>query len=122
MKPFLIEASGMLVALLISVWLVVLAVIRFRRATSNESKIMLAICILFVLSLNGVALLKFGRDRGMPSADACANNLRQIDGAKEQWALENKKKAGDPVTLNEIDPYLQGGNPRARGGAYFVGA
>jgi hypothetical protein len=29
--------------------------------------------------------------RATAQANACINNLRQLDGAKEQWALENKK-------------------------------
>ena len=36
----------------------------------------------------------------------CINNLRQIDGAKEQWALENRRKAGDEVEAADISPYL----------------
>jgi len=42
------------------------------------------------------------------SASACVNNLRQIDAAKEQWALENHKKPGDPVVDEEVDAYLRG--------------
>lgn len=32
--------------------------------------------------------------------NVCINNLRQIDGAKQQWALENKK-VGESVSKNE---------------------
>jgi hypothetical protein len=39
--------------------------------------------------------------------NACINNLRQMDGAKQQWALE-KNKPGDAVpTLRELLPYLK---------------
>lgn len=113
----------MLIALLISTWLAILAVIRFRRATSNQSKIMLGICILFIVCVNSVALLRFGRGRGTHSIHACVNNLRQIDGAKEQWALENKKQSGDQVSMEEIVPYIKGGAPQcSAGGTYIVGA
>ncbi|HEX7862690.1 MAG TPA: hypothetical protein VF773_20315 [Verrucomicrobiae bacterium] len=37
---------------------------------------------------------------------ACINHLRQIDGAKEQWALEKRRKAGDAVEAADISPYL----------------
>ncbi len=41
--------------------------------------------------------------------NACINNLRQIDGAKQQWALE-KNKAGDDVpTVKDLLPYLKDG-------------
>lgn len=38
--------------------------------------------------------------------NVCINNLRQIDGAKQQWALENKK-VGESVPKNEdLLPYF----------------
>ncbi len=41
--------------------------------------------------------------------NACINNLRQIDGAKQQWALE-KNKNGDAVpTAQDLLPYLKDG-------------
>jgi hypothetical protein len=41
-------------------------------------------------------------------ANACINNLRQIDGATEQWALENRKQRGALVTPADLAPYLKG--------------
>lgn len=40
--------------------------------------------------------------------NACINNLRQIDGAKQQWALENKKAVGALVSANDVSPYIKG--------------
>lgn len=41
--------------------------------------------------------------------NACINSLRQIDGAKQQWALE-KNKTGDAVpTVRDLLPYLKDG-------------
>jgi len=54
--------------------------------------------------------------------NTCINNLRQIDGAKQQWALE-KNKAGDAVpTVKNLLPYLKGGVFPAcpDGGTYFI--
>ena len=36
----------------------------------------------------------------------CMNNLRQIDGAKEQWALSNQKPAGTLVSQQDLEPYF----------------
>jgi len=36
------------------------------------------------------------------------NNLRILEGAKDQWALENKKGVGDTVTETDLLPYLKG--------------
>ncbi|HWF18447.1 MAG TPA: hypothetical protein VG754_04240 [Verrucomicrobiae bacterium] len=54
----------------------------------------------------------------------CANNLRIIDAAKQQWALENKKTATDIPTPEDIAPYLP--NPAQivcpAGGVYSINA
>lgn len=41
--------------------------------------------------------------------NTCINNLRQIDGAKQQWALENQKTADAQPTLQDLTPYLKDG-------------
>ena len=58
--------------------------------------------------------------------NACINNLRQIDAAKQQWALEKGKKVGDPVTEADIKPYIKldanGNLPKCpAGGKYTIG-
>jgi hypothetical protein len=54
--------------------------------------------------------------------NTCINNLRQIDGAIQQWALENKQEANAPVTAQQIAPYL--GNTQVpacpSGGVYTI--
>jgi hypothetical protein len=52
------------------------------------------------------------RARESVQRNACINNLRQIDGAKEQWALEHKKEAGDLIVMSEVDEYFKGGHPK----------
>jgi len=56
--------------------------------------------------------------------NACINNLRQLDGAKQQWALENKKTAEAVPGRQDLLPYLQGQRlPQCPGGGrYVVGA
>ncbi len=60
------------------------------------------------------------------AANACINNLRQIESAKEQWALENGKTNGTIVTENDIKPYIKldsnGNLPKCpAGGTYIIG-
>lgn len=38
--------------------------------------------------------------------NTCVNNLRQIEAAKEQWALENKKMNGDVVVVRDVLTYV----------------
>jgi hypothetical protein len=40
-------------------------------------------------------------------ANTCINNLRQIDGAISEWALENGKTNGTVVTQNDITNYIK---------------
>ena len=40
------------------------------------------------------------------SQNACINNLRQIDAAKQQWALENGKSAAQVPTSASLNPYI----------------
>lgn len=59
--------------------------------------------------------------------NACINNLRLIDSAKQQWALEYKKTATDVPTWDDLRPYL-GHGPNGElptcpgGGTYTIGA
>jgi len=42
----------------------------------------------------------------LSSANACINNLREIDAAKNEWMLKHDAKTNDTVTLDDIKPYL----------------
>lgn len=54
----------------------------------------------------------------------CINHLRQLDGAKQQWALENKKTAEAIPTTQDLTPYLKDNILPVcpNGGKYTVGA
>lgn len=56
----------------------------------------------------------------------CINNLRMIDGAKQQWALEKNKTANDIPQPQEILPYIPNSNgifPQCpAGGRYTLNA
>ena len=56
------------------------------------------------------------------SANSCINNLRIIEGAKDQWALENKKGTGNTVTAQDLQPYLKNNALPAcpQGGVYTL--
>lgn len=41
--------------------------------------------------------------------NGCINNLRQIDGAKQQWALEQQKTAEAIPTAQDLAPYFRNG-------------
>lgn len=56
--------------------------------------------------------------------NACINNLRLIDGAKQQWALEYKKTADDVPTPNDLMLYITNKQLPVcpGGGSYIFGA
>jgi hypothetical protein len=52
--------------------------------------------------------------------NACINNLRQIDGAKQQWALEHGKTVGALLTPADLLPYLKSNAlPSCPGGGVY---
>jgi hypothetical protein len=69
------------------------------------------------------------RQETLASDDAarneCLNHLRQIDGAIQQYALENKLSENDSVTAEQIMPYLKSPDAVLRcpsGGTYTFGS
>jgi hypothetical protein len=56
--------------------------------------------------------------------DACINNLRQIDAAKQQWALEKNKTTIALPTQQDLLPYLKDGifPTCPSGGTYTINA
>lgn len=86
--------------------------------------ISIALSIFLVPMMLAIAIPNFVKARETAQANACINNLRQIEGAKQQWALENEKNPGDAPTAQDLKPYLKNGAfPTCpAGGAYTIGA
>ena len=68
-------------------------------------EIMIVVAIIGMLA--AIAIPNFVKARTTAQKNACINNLRQIDGAIQQFALENNKSANDPVSLDDCSPYLK---------------
>jgi hypothetical protein len=69
-----------------------------------------------------IAIPSFVRARTAGHNAACINNLRQIDAAKEQWALEQMKTNGDAADVTGVCTFLKGGTiPTCpKGGVYTL--
>jgi len=71
-------------------------------------EIMIVVAIIGLLA--AIAIPNFVKARENAQLNSIFNNLRIIEGAKDQWALENKKGTGDTVgSIVTISDYLKGG-------------
>jgi hypothetical protein len=90
----------------------------------KEFTIALAVAIVGTLMVADV-VVPFIRARNTPASGACINNLRQLDGAKQQWALEKGMSTNDVPSWNDLLPYLGPGDSASKpccpeGGAYIL--
>jgi hypothetical protein len=72
--------------------------------------------------LSAIAIPNFVKARTVSQENACINNLRQLDAAKNEWALEKGKKAGDVPTKEDLLPYLRSWPVCPSGGTYSINA
>jgi len=84
---------------------------------------MIVVAIIGLLA--AIAIPNFVRARTTSQTNACINNLRQLDGAVQQWALENKQTGSATVTQSDCTPYLGRGTAGTwptcpAGGTYTV--
>ena len=76
------------------------------RAGFTLVEIMIVVAIIGLLA--SIAIPNFVKARATAQANACINNLRQIDGAAQQWALEQHKHTGDGITYpGDLTPYIK---------------
>jgi hypothetical protein len=72
-------------------------------------------------ALAAIAIPNFVKARAASQKNACINNLRQLDAAKAEWALEKNKKDGDTPTMDDLRPYLSRKLVCPAGGHYTLG-
>ena len=83
------------------------------------------IVVLIIGILLAIAVPNFVRAREASRAKACIANLKQIDSAKEQWAMDNRISAGqgapDPAGLSGANGYIKSTPVCPSSGSYTSG-
>ncbi len=80
-------------------------------------EIMIVVLIIGILA--AIAVPNFVKARESARRATCIGNLTQINSAKEQWAMDQRKSSGDAVTNADITPaYIKSFPVCPAGGAY----
>jgi prepilin-type N-terminal cleavage/methylation domain-containing protein len=68
-------------------------------------EIMIVVALIGLLA--AIATPTWVRARTSSQTNTCVNNLRQIDAAKQQWAVETKQATNATPTYSDISSYLK---------------
>jgi prepilin-type N-terminal cleavage/methylation domain-containing protein len=80
-----------------------------KKKNAGFTLIEIMIVVLIIAILLAIAIPNFLRARETSRAKSCQANMRQIETAKEQWAMDNKKGATDtPLAGDLVDAYMRG--------------
>jgi competence protein ComGC len=93
---------------------------------SQGAQMVILPAVAVVGALAAIAIPNFVKARTTSQQNACINNLRLFDAAKQQWALENRKQSTDTPTMKDLQIYIgQGQDSKLpvcpAGGEYTIG-
>ena len=69
-------------------------------------EIMIVVAIIGLLA--AIAIPSFMKARTTSQQNACIENLRQVEGGKEQWAMTANKAQGDAFETTQVAAYIKG--------------
>jgi len=89
-----------------------------RRTRVTLLEVAVVVSIIAILASMILPALSSAKSRA--KSTAIVNNLRQVELAKQTWASENNKSAGDKPTLDDLRPYIRD-IPSVAGESYDLG-
>lgn len=98
----------------------------FRKARHGFTLVEIMIVVLIIGILLAIAVPNFMKARESSRTKACQSNLRQIDSAKEQYAMDNRlaEGAAAPAMTDLVgtDKYIKSTPLCPSSGTYTIGA
>src|SRR5205807_9122834 len=80
---------------------------KLSRRPSGLTRVEIVIVVAIIALLAAIAVPGFLRARKRSQASRIINDLRLIDSAVDQYAIETSKKSGDPVSVTDWTNYLK---------------
>ena len=79
-----------------------------KKNTAGFTLVEIMIVVAIIGLLAAIAVPNFAQGRTNARRSTCINNLRLIDAAKEQYALENNMDSATTPGAADLTPYLKG--------------
>jgi prepilin-type N-terminal cleavage/methylation domain-containing protein len=93
------------------------------RKNQGYTLIEVMLVVLMIATLLSIAVPNFIRTREQARAKSCSRNIKYIDGAKEQWAIDNRKNSNDTPSFTDLvgnGSYLKATPTCPSGGVYTL--
>jgi prepilin-type N-terminal cleavage/methylation domain-containing protein len=87
------------------------------KRTRGFTLIEIMVVVSLIAALAAIAIPAYSRARANAQARACANNLRQISGAKDEYALDNNN--ADPGDWSDLVSTYISKTPLCKGGGVY---
>ncbi len=82
-----------------------------KKTTAGGFTLLECMIVLAIISLlAAITIPSMVRARTTSQMNDCISNLKQVDAAVQQWAIENNAGVGTPITAANIRPYLGRGS------------